>query len=136
MAPILSEIFAEVPAELATYFDRIKNGRFAEHRVVELNLLPIHEAVGLTNQFREFPVIQALDGFVLDDAETSNYHVYLNHRSLKGTILYLDHDGDTRVVFASLDDFLAAADTAIESGPSLRGFHPIIFPRSPRIRNA
>jgi hypothetical protein len=129
MVPILSEIFAEAPADLAAYFDRIKNGCYAEHREVELNLLPIHEAVGLTNQFREFqPVVQALDGFILDDAETSNYHVYLNHRSLKGTILYLDHDGDTRIVFASLDDLLAAADTAIESGPSLRGFHPIISP--------
>jgi hypothetical protein len=91
--------------------------------------VPIHEAVGMTHRFREFqPVVQTLDGFILDEAETSNYHVYLNHPSLKGTVLYLDHDGDTGVVFASLDDFLAAADAAMESGPYLRGFHSIISP--------
>jgi hypothetical protein len=129
MAPILSEIFDDVPADLQTYLDRIKNGWYAEHREVELNLLPIQGAVDLTHQFREFhPVVRALDGLILDDPETSNHHVYLDHPSLKGTVLYLNHDGDTRVVFASLHDFLAAADAAMEWGPSLRGFHSIISP--------
>ncbi len=129
METILLEIFDEIPADLEAYFDRIKNGRYAKRRDIELNLLPVHEAVELTHKFRDLlALVQTLRGFILDDAETSNYHVYLDHPSLDGAVLYLNHDGDTQVVFASLDDFLAAADAAIGSGHDLRGYHPLICP--------
>jgi hypothetical protein len=129
MEPILSEIFDEVPADLEAYFDRIKNGRYAKRRDVELNLLPVHEAVDLTHKFRELlAIVQTLDGFILDNADTSNHHVYLDHPSLKGAVLYLNHDGDTQVVFASLDDCLTAADAAMGSGHDLSGYLPLFCP--------
>ena len=129
MELIFLKLFDEVPADLKAYFDRIEKGSYSNWREIGLNLLPVHKAADLTQKFREFdPVVQALDGFILDDPETSDYHVYLGHPSLKGTVLYLPHDGITRVVFASLHEFLAAADTALDSGPDLRGFHPVISP--------
>jgi hypothetical protein len=129
MASILRDVFDEVPADLEAYFDRIKNGRYAKRRDVEVNLLPLYAAVDLTHKFRELlPIIQTLQGFILDDPDTSNYHVYLDHPSLNGTVLYLDHDGDTQVVFASLDELLAAADSAIGSGHELRDYHPLFCP--------
>jgi len=125
----IPEIFDEVPADLEAYFDRIKRGFYARRRDIGLNLLPVHQAADLTREFREFhPVIRTLDGFILDDPQTSDHHVYLGHPSLKGAVLYLAHDGDTRVVFASSDDFLAAADAAMDSGRDLIDRHPVISP--------
>ena len=52
----------------------------------------------------------------LDDADNSNPYCYVTKGPVRGAILYLCHDGESGVAFASLHDFLAASDSAIANG--------------------
>ncbi len=126
---LLAEVFEDVPVELVTYFDLIADGSYSGMEEIELNLLPIEDAIDLTWQFHDFhPIVQAFDGFVLDDPNTSNHHVYLASGPLKGAVLFLCHDGDTRVVFASLSEFVDAAAAAERDDYMLSEAHPTLSP--------
>jgi len=105
------------------------DGSFSDMEEIELNLLSIEDAIDMTWQFRDFhPIVQAFDGFVLDDPDTSNHHVYLASGPLAGTVLFLCHDGDTRVVYASLSEFLDAAEAAERDYCMLPDAHPTLSP--------
>jgi len=125
----LAKLFEPVPQALADYFDEVARrsvtGKFAQG----LNLLAAKEAVKLTRMFLEFhPVIQALGGFVLDDPGTSDHHFYLNQSPLKGAVLFLSHDGDTRVVYRSLVEFVEFSQRADDFGQPLEDMHPAQSP--------
>jgi len=125
----LAQIFKPVPTDLVAYFDRIADGSLSSHFEIELNLLPPNRAAELTMQFLEFhPIVQALHGFVLDDGNTSDHHIYLARAPLAGAVLFLAHDDDSRVVYPSLSEFVSAAQAAKEQD---RGFSDIHPPRSP-----
>lgn len=129
VVPLLKEIFDEVPLDLVAYFDRIAGRSFFDPRDIELNLLSISDAIEMTKVFRGFhPIVQALDGFVLDDPDTSDHHVYLAGAPLIGTVLFLSHDGDTHVVFPSLAEFLDAAEVAEREDCPLTDMHPALSP--------
>jgi hypothetical protein len=122
---LLASLFAHVPDDLLLYFTRIANGSFSGHDEVEVNLLPIAEAVRWTNDFRDFhPLVQTLGGVILDDPNTSNHHIFLSQPVFNGAVLFLDHDGDSRIVFRNLPEFLDAARRSIDDDTELRTYHP------------
>ena len=93
-----------------------------------LGLLPRDRAIDLTEAMRGHPVVDLLQGQVLDDPETSNHHLLLGRAPLTGRVLYLTHDGDSRVVFDSLADFIAAVRQADEQGLDVEELHPDLSP--------
>jgi hypothetical protein len=122
---LLGSLLTHVPDDLLEYFTRIADGSFSDHDDVEVNLLPIAEAVRWTNDFRDFhPLVQTLGGVILDDPNTSNHHVYLSQPVFNGAVLFLDHDGDSRIVFRNLPEFLDAARRSIADEVELRTCHP------------
>jgi len=125
---LLAEVLDPVPPGLVDYFRQIEHESF---RPVagETGLLNASTAAELTREFHEFhPVIQTLGGFMLDDPNTSDHHFYLAKSPLQGMVLFLSHDGDTRVVYASLQDFIAAAQKADERGGLIADLHPANAP--------
>lgn len=125
----LQTLLGDVPRGLLSYFDAISDGTFSGCFQREINLLPLQDSLRVTESLIDQPVIQSLGGLVLDDANTSNFHVYLTSPALKGFILYLSHDGDTRAVYASIEDFLAAARSALtQSSFSWEDEHPKAAP--------
>src|SRR5262249_31754478 len=121
----LRELCGEIPADLATYLEQTASGALSGQEDLELNLLPIEEALRFTSEFRDFhPAVAALRGVILDDANTSNHHVYLCHPACAGCVLHLAHDDESQIVFASLDAFVTACHEAKQSGKSLTSLHP------------
>jgi hypothetical protein len=127
----LTQVFAHVPSDLVEYFDRIADGSFASRFEIALNLLPPPRAVDLTAKFRQFAIIEALKGFVLDDGNTSNHHFYVAGSPLQGTVLFLAHDGDSRIVYPSLNEFVSAARAAKEQDLWFPDIHPAHSPVAP-----
>ena len=122
-------MFEPVPQALTDYFAELARRSEAGQIAEELNLLPAKEAVKLTRMFLEFhPVIQALGGLVLDDPGTSDHHFYVGKSPLKGMVLSLSHDGDTRVVYRSLAEFVAFSQKASEFAQPLEDMHPAQSP--------
>jgi hypothetical protein len=114
--------------DLALYFAKVGSGDYSEHWDVEVNLLNLAQSERWTQDLSFHPIIQAFDGRVLDDPNTSNHHIYLNRTVLTGCILFLSHDGDTRIVYSTLVDFLGAADAAKQEKHVLSEIHPSSSP--------
>ncbi len=104
---------------LDAYFAVIDSPAFAG-----LGLLPRDAAAALTEDLSGHPVVDALQGQVLDDPDTSNHHLLLDRAPLAGCVLYLTHDGDSRVVFDSLAGFIEAAREAGAQEVDLSDLHP------------
>ncbi|MAT70726.1 MAG: hypothetical protein CMJ58_14520 [Planctomycetaceae bacterium] len=114
-----------MPVDLSDYFREISDNAFSDQISAGVNLLAPNEVAEQTAQFREFhDVVSALQGVVLDDANTSNYHVYLMHPGCRGVVLFLSHDGDSRIVFPSLQSMLAAMREALATSGWIVDFHP------------
>jgi hypothetical protein len=62
------------------------------------------------------------------DADTSNHHLLLTCSPLAASVLFLSHDGDTRVVFDSASAFLEAVRKARDSGLDVPELHPACSP--------
>jgi hypothetical protein len=62
------------------------------------------------------------------DADTSNHHLLLTCSPLAASVLFLSHDGDTRVVFNSASAFLEAVRKARDSGLDVPELHPACSP--------
>lgn len=122
---VLNLLFGTVPSDLVAYYRAIADGALSGFPKNEVNLLQIQDAIEQTKRFREFhPAAQFLGGFLLDDPNTSNHHFCLTTPPIAGSILFLDHDGDTRIVFLSLAEFLQAARVARASDQFLSDLHP------------
>ncbi len=118
-------------AELDAYFERVGNARYAGHLRNEVNLLDRTNAKKMSDLLSEHPTIQLLGGVVLDDPDTSNHHIFATRSPVAGQVLFLSHDGDTRIVFASLDEFVDAAERAVNEGRWLTDLHPLCSPLTP-----
>lgn len=115
-------------AELDMYFERIGTGQYSGRDQNEVNLFTRSKAQKTTDLFSGHPTIEALGGFVLDDPDTSDHHVFATKSPIAGQVLYLSHDGDTRIVFESLVGFVDAVDRALKEGCLLSDLHPVVSP--------
>lgn len=104
---------------LDEYFDAIDDPVLAE-----LGLLSREDATTLTEDLAGQSIVDTLQGFALDDPDTSDHHLLLGKAPLQGSVLFLSHDGTSRVVFDSLKSFLQAAREAGDQGDELRDLHP------------
>lgn len=118
----------DTSSNLEDYFARLADSAYADLDDFELNLLGQVEAELFTENFEFHPLVMQLDGLVLDDPGTSNHHVLLGRAPFEGQVLFLAHDGGCRVVFASLDEFLKAADRAVREKIVLPETHPVLSP--------
>ena len=117
--------YVDEPSELTGYFEEVAKGTYSNIDDAEVNLLPIDEALQLTKEFRSFnPMVELLGGVVLDYPNTSDHHVYLTKGPCNGSILFLRHDDESRLVFPSLAKFMVAVHKAKKSKESLTDFHP------------
>ena len=115
----LENLLADPPPDLVVHFDAV--AAMSDCRP----LLELARAVSTSQQFRKFhPLAKAMGLVFLDDENTSNYHTYITVGPLAGTILYLNHDGDTTVVFSSLAGYLDAVRATLASGKMLYKVHP------------
>ncbi len=123
----LTELTADelLSEQCRSYFSSL-NGLHESLRSDEaIGLLSLNQSFDMSKEFRQFhPVVQALLGIVLDDPETSDYHVLICATPLKGMVLYLAHDGDSRIVFETLEGFLAAAVKAKQIDDYVSEQHP------------
>lgn len=91
-------------------------------------LLPEPAVREQSERFAYHPIVAQLGGYVLDDADTSDHHVLVTRSPLAGSVLFLAHDADTRVVFDSGVAFLAAVHEARESDVDVTDLHPAQSP--------
>jgi hypothetical protein len=132
----LRELSDSDPSDLLAYFQETTGGEYADRLDLELNLLPIDAALDWTEDFRKFhPLVAGLNGILLDDPNTSNHHVYLSHPACRGSILYLSHDGDSRIVFANLHDFVSTCTQSLATGEPLASYdrRPVILPEQQKL---
>ena len=119
--------FRPFPDELLRFFEQAMKAGMCTPSLGSQHLLTAEQATQWTRSVRAHPILEALDGVILDDVETSNHHVYVNAGPLKGAVFFLCHDGDSRIVYASLAEYLSAAIRARSEGQLLEDEHP---PRS------
>lgn len=78
--------------------------------------------------FAHHPIISALSAYILDDENTSNHHFLITKEPLAGTVFFLSHDGESRVVFEDTMSFLQAISDAAAQGVSVSEVHPTLSP--------
>lgn len=121
----LEKLISPLPEEVREHFGI----RDASLTLEWIGLYNAKQALEETNIFRSFhPIVSAFDGVVLDDPNTSDHHIYLSKYPLTGMIMFLSHDGNTRIVFRSLRDFLASARLAVLQENYVDQFHPARSP--------
>ena len=112
----------EIAAQLENYFGIVEEWGDGRN---DHGLLSTEESVEWTNRFRSFhPLVRDLQGIILDDPGTSDHHVALCREPFKGAVLYLAHDGESRIVFEGVDSFLIAARYAAKRGGYVVDEHP------------
>lgn len=121
--PTSKRLASEISPELDRHFSAIASSDFSELWDLEINLLDRAQSQKWTNSLAPHPIVYSFDGIVLDDPNTSNHHIYLNHPALKGCVFYLSHDGESRVVFSSLEEFMTVVEAAKRDRLSLPELH-------------
>ncbi|MBE9610066.1 hypothetical protein [Chitinilyticum piscinae] len=94
-------------------------------------LLPFARAKVLTDALAWHPLVRTLDALVLDDTGTSEHHLLLRHPALAGCVLYLVHDGESRLVAESPAQWQTLLAQAIAAGCALVELHPAQAPLAP-----
>ncbi len=123
MKPTDGYKLARFTPELEAYFSRAPDPSNVNHPDLPLNLLDRRESEALTQDVIDSPAIWFLGGIVLDDDNSSNYHVYLTRPPFTGTVLYWQHDDQHYVAFASLSAFLAAVERSKAQQVWLESLH-------------
>ncbi|MBD8658271.1 hypothetical protein IFT68_21900 [Oxalobacteraceae sp. CFBP 13730] len=108
---------------LQEYFDQLKCADWTSS-----SLLDAKTVVEQSKIFASHPAVHELHGYVLDDENTSNHHLLITAPPLAGSVFFLSHDGDSRVVFESAADFLDAVGKAQAEGLSVSDLHPRLSP--------
>jgi len=108
---------------LQEYFDKLKRADWTSS-----SLFDAETVVEQSKLFAFHPAVQALHGYVLDDENTSNHHFLITVEPLAGSVFFLSHDGDSRVVYESAASFLDAVRTAQAEGLPVSDLHPRLSP--------
>lgn len=116
------------PTDLTRYFEEVEHASLHLPQDHSQQLLTRAEARHLSQQMHFHPLMQQLGGLILDDVQTSNHHLYVSTGPLRGAVCWLSHDGASRIVYASLSDFLSAAIAARAEHQLLEDRHPELSP--------
>ena len=108
---------------LRHYFHQLSDGDYSQTAL--LSPIAVQE---YSDEFAFHPAVQQLGGFVVDELDTSNHHLLIATGPLAGSVYYLSHDDDSRVVFACTSDFLAAVLAAHETEQEITDLHPALSP--------
>lgn len=108
---------------LREYFDQLKCADWTSS-----SLFDAETVVEQSKLFAFHPAVHELHGYVLDDENTSNHHFLITVEPLAGSVFFLSHDGDSRVVFESAADFLDSVRKAQAAGLSVSDLHPRLSP--------
>lgn len=108
---------------LQEYFDQLKGTDWTSS-----SLFDAKTVVEQSKLFAFHPTVQELHGYVLDDENTSNHHLLITAPPLAGSVFFLSHDGDSRVVFENATDFLDAVREAQAEGLSVVDLHARLSP--------
>jgi hypothetical protein len=117
-----------LPAELDAWFAHIADGAPDASLRRQLGLLDPAQSAALTQDLAFHPLVATLGGILLDDPETSNFHLYLTSSPLSGGIFYLSHDGDSQLVFPSQGALMSALGEASPQDRFLEDLHPPCAP--------
>ncbi|MCC7706024.1 hypothetical protein IGS59_27650 [Janthinobacterium sp. GW460P] len=108
---------------LQKYFDELKRADWTSS-----SLFDAETVVDQSKLFAFHPTVRELHGNVLDDENTSNHHFLITVEPLAGSVFFLSHDGDSRMVFESVTDFLDSVRKAQAEGLSVSELHPRLSP--------
>lgn len=108
---------------LSAYFHLLSDGDYSHTTL--LSPIAVQE---YSEEFSFHPAVQLFGGYVLDDLGTSNHHLLITTGPLAGCVYYLSHDDDSRVVFATSSDFLAAVLQAQQTEQDSSDLHPALSP--------
>ncbi|MRV75521.1 hypothetical protein GJ700_27760 [Duganella sp. FT92W] len=81
-----------------------------------------------SEMFAFHPAISELHAYILDEENTSNHHLLITAGPLAGSIYFLCHDGESRVVFKDSKSFLNAVCEADSQEISVEDIHPVLSP--------
>jgi hypothetical protein len=83
---------------------------------LSIHILPLVQALEYTNGIQHNAILGEPFGLIaLEDANNSNPYCYVTKGPTRGCVMYLCHDGDSGIVFSSLDDFVTAIHNAIQT---------------------
>lgn len=108
---------------LQEYFEELKHATRKPDSLFDPETVLEHSEL-----FAFHPVVRELDAYVLDDENTSDHHFLITAEALAGSVFFLSHDGDSRVVFQNTADFLNCVGEAQDQGLSVPDFHPQLSP--------
>jgi hypothetical protein len=108
---------------LQEYFDKLKRAGSTSS-----SLFDAETVVEQSKIYAFHPSVQELHAYVLDDEKTSNHHFLITVDPLAGSVFFLSHDGDSRVVYESPASYLNAVRTAQAEGLSVTDLHPRLSP--------
>lgn len=108
---------------LQEYFNELKRADW-----IPSSLFDAETIVEQSKIFAFHPAVRGLHGYVLDDEKTSNHHFLITVEPLAGSVFFLSHDGDSRIVFESVTDFLGAVRKAQAEGLAVSDLHPHFSP--------
>jgi hypothetical protein len=99
------------PDDLVSHF---AGDCFPNDPELSINILSLPSAINYTAGIHRHAILGAPFGLIaLEDANNSNPYCYVTKGPTAGSVMYLCHDGDSRIAFSSLRGFMAAIDTAI-----------------------
>lgn len=129
MTARLKASFGHAPDDLLAYFSELASEAFvASNADARGELLSIDAAIAETRMLDGLhPLMSMLGALVLDETNTSDYHVYLAKPPLQGCIMFLSHDGESRIVYDSPQRFLDAVKAGTNYS-SLEDLHPLHSP--------
>ena len=110
----IAQRYGSVPNELVAHFAWVDSRTHKNEGRADFSFLTPQAAVALSDEFEEFhPLFQALPLLILDDTNTSNVHCYAPSLPVPGSIVFVPHDSETRIVFPNLTAMRTAVETAI-----------------------
>ncbi len=104
------------PADLVEFYAQERPLDYPQSRI---HFLEFEDAFTCSKTLNENWSLSDLLPWVLDDANDSNPYCYIMHGPCSGAVLHLSHDGDSRIEFRCLADYVAAMKSVGESGNSI-----------------
>ncbi len=99
----LEKLIGDPPDDLVEFYVKGFNKEYAD---LEFGFLGLEQAIEYTRAIADLYIADNMGLFTLNDADDSNPFCYITKGIAKGKILHLMHDGEGRIKFNSLKDFL------------------------------